>query len=208
MEKQPWHWCGPVLREGSNEEDVYAIASIEEGVFSLCISDSMRSYTAKFALRSYPEVADQAEFGELAYVRKECLPLLVEQAFGVSGTRPSKVRVKRPVTDNLQLRISALWGEEFGDHALDLDIMSVTLQRQSHNENFLQVMFKHIADARKQVKQVEKNHKQLQIQFQDAAEALQRIEKANTIMRPQCMGVFLNALNHHKQKAAATSLSK
>lgn len=208
MAKQSWQWCGPVLREGSDGEDVYAIASIEENIFSLCISDSTHSYTAKLALRSYSEIVDQAEFGELAYVQKECLPLLIEQAFGVPGTRPSKVRVKLPLTGNLQLRISALWGEEFGDHALDLDILSVSLQRKSHNENFLQTMFKHIADARRQVKQVEKKHERLQIQFQDASEALQRIEEANTLLRPQCMGVFLNALNHHKQKAAATSLSK
>lgn len=208
MDKKPWHWCGPVRKEGPNVEDVYAIVSIEEGVISLSISDSTYSFTGNVALQSQSKAINQADSDELAHVRSENLPLLIEQAFGAAGTRPTKVRVQRSLTDGLQLRISALWGEEFGEHALDLDIMSINLQRQSHNEHFLQTMFTHIADARNQCKQVEKKCERLQIQFQDASEALQHIEKTTTMLRSQSMGVFLNALNRHKRKAAAISLSK
>lgn len=203
MDEQSWQWCGSVRKEGS-EGDVYTIASIDGEHIRVCVSDDAHTFAGKITLGSQTNDKDSCKSGDIAEVGSDCLLRLVQESFGSTGTRPSNVRVvQHAQTGDLQLRVCAQWGEEYGHHAVHLDILSVNLQRQSHNEHFLQTLFTSIVNARKQLVHVEQSQQQLQIQFQDASEALQRIERANTVLRAQRVQVFLDALNRHKVEAAA-----
>lgn len=201
---EAWNWYGPLQIEGTGEKkhdhDLFAIAVLEKDFLSVFASDSAQSYVGKVQLCA-------STSDDLAPVAPKSRRRLIQQAFGNIGIKPDKVRFLHSPMDVAKLRISARWGVEFEQYAFDLDFLSVDLHLQPNSEAFLQTAFGHIAKARQQLEQLGNKTKQLQFQYEDSSDALQRINHANTVMRRQRICIFMNALNKHKRKIAENSHS-
>lgn len=187
--------------EGEDGKDVSYNAIIiirpNEGI-QISLSDHRDSYEANLTIK---ELLDLCDKPTIAHVDPAQRISRIQTA--LRSDDKGTTRVVRN-GDNLELRISAPWGSEFGDLSIKLDIAEIPLQRHGGTESFVSSAFERIGTYRAQAADLRNQRQELELEVEELWEAKKILDEM-TREEDKRMQVFADALNEYKRLVRAAS---